>query len=456
MFRPSIQKTRILFIIAVINIIVYIIVSSSIVTNQSSDYNIKIESSQKMKNALSILKKYGRKYPFLSRDPFDNRLVFINTETSPLLTDIGKYEAKVTVLKPNFSALVVDKFTEAGLSEGDTIAISMTGSMPGANIAVLMACESMGLNYVTISSLGASSWGATDMALSWPKMEKILYDKNFISHVSNKFTYGGGADYLKKGTRYRKIYGGNQKRDILDSLMLSIYPDKNLDDLFVLHGLNNEEVINDSTGIVLKQSINKRLELYQNECSDKTLSCYKAYINIGGGVASFGFKGKNKLKEYYGFVRASKILEEIPKFEKRPSVISKFCESNISVINFTEIEKLIKGYDIAYFNSSVASDLDVMGNGKWDKEGFKWNQDLSGNSELFTDINNNNTWDEGEIFIDQDGLIDIGKGNLYYTKKFNMLIVWLGLLICLGGTTYIGFISYKQISRQMRDYDPNN
>ena len=54
MFRPSIQKTHILFIIAIINIIVYIIVSSSIVTNQSLDYNIKIESSQKMKNALSI------------------------------------------------------------------------------------------------------------------------------------------------------------------------------------------------------------------------------------------------------------------------------------------------------------------------------------------------------------------------------------------------------------------
>ena len=68
--------------------------------------------------------------------------------------------------------------------------------MPGANIAVLMACQSMELHYVNISSLGASSWGATDMNLSWPKMEKILYDKKLLKHVSNKFTYGGGADYL--------------------------------------------------------------------------------------------------------------------------------------------------------------------------------------------------------------------------------------------------------------------
>ena len=205
-----------------------------------------------MENALNVLKKYGRKYPFLSRDPFDTRLVFLNTETSPLLTDIGKYEAKSTVLKPNFSALIIDQFSKSGLNKGDTIAVSMTGSMPGAGIAVLMACEAMELEYILISSLGASSWGATDMNLSWPKMEKILYDNNLISKVSDKFTYGGGADYLKRGTRYRKIYGGESKRVSIDSLMISLYPNKTMDDLFILHGLSNDEVLNDSTEPFLK------------------------------------------------------------------------------------------------------------------------------------------------------------------------------------------------------------
>ena len=86
MFRPSIQKTRILVFLALINIVVYYFVSSSVVTFKSSDYELKIASSEKMENALNVLKKYGRKYPFLSRDPFDTRLVFLNTETSPLLT----------------------------------------------------------------------------------------------------------------------------------------------------------------------------------------------------------------------------------------------------------------------------------------------------------------------------------------------------------------------------------
>ena len=456
MFRPSIQKKRILVFLALINIIVYYFVSSSVVTFRASDYELKIASAEKMDSALNVLKKYGRKYPFLSRDPFDTRLVFLNTETSPLLTDIGKYEAKSTVLKPNFSALIIDQFSKSGLNKGDTIAVSMTGSMPGANIAVLMACEAMELEYILISSLGASSWGATDMNLSWPKMEKILYDNNLISKVSDKFTYGGGADYLKRGTRYRKIYGGESKRVSIDSLMISLYPNKTMDDLFILHGLSNDEVLNDSTGTILKTSINQRISFYEKSCSDGSLSCFDAYVNVGGGVASFGYKGKNKLKDNFGYVKANDVLDVLPSFEKRNSVMAKFAESNIPLINITEIEKLIKGTDIGYFNSPIIAELDQIGNGKWDKEGFKWSQNLNGSPELFVDLNQNSIWDEGEEYLDQDGLLDIGKGNLYNTKKFNMIVVWFGLMICLGSTIYIGFVSYQQISRQMRSYDPNS
>ena len=456
MFRPSIQKTRILVFLALINIIVYYFVSSSVVTFRASDYELKIASAEKMENALNVLKKYGRKYPFLSRDPFDTRLVFLNTETSPLLTDIGKYEAKSTVLKPNFSALIIDQFSKSGLNKGDTIAVSMTGSMPGANIAVLMACEAMELEYILISSLGASSWGATDMNLSWPKMEKILYDNNLISKVSDKFTYGGGADYLKRGTRYRKIYGGESKRVSIDSLMISLYPNKTMDDLFILHGLSNDEVLNDSTGTILKTSINQRISFYEKSCPDGSLSCFDAYVNVGGSVASFGYKGKNKLKDNFGYVKANDVLDILPSFEKRNSVMAKFSESNIPLINITEIEKLIKGTDIGYFNSPIIAELDQIGNGKWDKEGFKWSQNLNGSPEVFIDLNQNSIWDEGEEYLDQDGLLDIGKGNLYNTKKFNMIVVWFGLMICLGSTIYIGFVSYQQISRQMRSYDPNS
>ena len=229
------------------------------------------------------------------------------------------------------------------------------------------------------------------MNLSWPKMEKILYDNNLISKVSDKFTYGGGADYLKRGTRYRKIYGGDRKRVSIDSLMISLYPNKKMDDLFILYGLPNDEVLNDSTGTILKTSINQRISFYEKSCPDGSLSCFDAYVNVGGGVASFGYKGKNKLKDNFGYVKANDALDILPSFEKRNSVMAKFAESNIALINITEIEKLIKGTDIGYFNSSIIAELDQIGNGRWDKEGFKWSQNLNGSPEAFIDLNQNNS-----------------------------------------------------------------
>ena len=58
MFRPSIQKTRVLVVIAIINIFIYYFVSSSIVTDKASDYDLKIKSANKMKNALDEMKFY--------------------------------------------------------------------------------------------------------------------------------------------------------------------------------------------------------------------------------------------------------------------------------------------------------------------------------------------------------------------------------------------------------------
>ena len=152
MFRPSIQKVRFLFLIALVSVLLFYIIEKTVFFQKHDDYLLKVEAATKMEEALEILKnELGRNYEWSDRDPFDTRLLFYGY--SPLLTDIGKYQAKSTVLKPNFAALVVDEFTKAGLEEGDSIAISMTGSMPGANIAVLMACEAMKLNYVSISSL---------------------------------------------------------------------------------------------------------------------------------------------------------------------------------------------------------------------------------------------------------------------------------------------------------------
>ena len=181
-------------------------------------------------------------------------------------------------------------------------------------------------------------------------------------------------------------------------------------------------------------------------------------------MASFGYKGKKKMKDYYGFVDAGILKDVLPSSKSRnPSVMIKFSESNVPIINFIEIERLIKSNSskdnesasIAYFNQSFPEDLDLVGNGVWDEESYKWSEDLDVQAEDFTDMNGDQVWNNGEPFIDRDGMIDIGKGNLYYTKKFNMFIVWVAFLISASITMYVGFISYKQINKRMRDYNPD-
>ena len=548
MFRPSIQKTWVLVLLAIINIILFYIVSNTIIYKQREGYDLRVEAAEKMQNAITLLKnELGREFEWFDRDPFDTRLIF-NRRFSPLLTDIGKYQAKATVLKPNFAALVVDNLIKAGVQKGDTVAVSMTGSMPGANIAVLMACETMDLHYVSISSLGASEWGATAMHASWPLMEKILFDEKLISHTSNKFAYGGAADYVKRGNKSRQDYGGENQRFKLDSVMLTIYPEHSLSDLFTVFGLdsNNDQFsTNDKEYLMIGReyyalplSIARRLEVYDfggvsldnqkffsnaidsygkdrifisnisirtesdlknnrkkniyakvpealsallKVCNKRNLECleptpyekyvdlnqnnkydygeeyldinnngnrdfnnktlmnnkyrleikdslkqnydlspYKVYINIGGGVASFGYRNQEKFeKKGFGLLQSDEvinILNENNKKTYKRGVISQFAEANIPIINFIEIEKLLKNVDLNYFNRKVINDK--------------------------FDLNN-------------DNLIDIGKGNLYKVASYNLTIVWIALIISLSLIIYIGTISYKQINSRMKDYNPN-
>ena len=103
-------------------------------------------------------------------------------------------------------------------------------------------------------------------------MEKILFDEKIISHTSNKFAYGGAADYVKRGNKSRQDYGGKNQRFKLDSLMLTIYPEHSLSDLFTVFGLdsNNDQFSNNDKEYLmigreyyaLPLSIARRLEVY--------------------------------------------------------------------------------------------------------------------------------------------------------------------------------------------------
>ena len=101
----------------------------------------------------------------IENDPNETGLV--GSPFSLVTTDEGDLDAKLTTLDPNFAAAIVDLMSQINLLKNDTIAVLMTGSMPGANLAVLTACKALNIHPVAITSVGASQWGANHVYFTW-------------------------------------------------------------------------------------------------------------------------------------------------------------------------------------------------------------------------------------------------------------------------------------------------
>ena len=289
MFRPQIEKTHVLLILTFFSLSLVYFVQFNTIFVEKIGIEEKKKSTQIMEMALSTLKKEVKsryEAPILKDiDPNLTGLIFTRPN-SPMVTYSGDLESKQTVLKPNFAALMVDLFMKAGLERKDTIAVGMTGSMPGANIALYAACKAMDIIPIVISSVGASQYGATDSNFTWLDMEKILFDKKIISHKSIAASLGGKGDSYKKNEVSGTIYGGKDGRRLAKKAVLR-------------NGFISEI-----------KGMKARKEKFK-EFINGDLNKYAAYVNIGGGVSSI-------------------------------SIGRKFVDKNVLLMNIDKIPKLIK------------------------------------------------------------------------------------------------------------------
>ena len=74
-----------------------------------------------------------------------------------ITTTLGAIEAKRTTAWPDMGALCVRLLYEAGVRPGDRVAAGFSGSVPAMNLAVMAACQSMKVEVIPISSVGAST-----------------------------------------------------------------------------------------------------------------------------------------------------------------------------------------------------------------------------------------------------------------------------------------------------------
>jgi poly-gamma-glutamate system protein len=107
-----------------------------------------------------------------SVDP--NRTGLIGPEWSEIVTTIGDLTAKRTVTNPDFAAALARVLLSQRLPQGGAVALVLSGSFVGANIAAISAVEALGLRPVVVSSIGASMYGATDPEFTWLDMEAVV------------------------------------------------------------------------------------------------------------------------------------------------------------------------------------------------------------------------------------------------------------------------------------------
>ena len=311
--RHKLNKIKLL-VLALTGLLLYALAWWARESVPDPSYNLQEAAAQQAMAAFQAITSRstgGASLDSGANSPASDTTGLLGSETTPITTleDPAYLNAKLTSLNPNFAALLIKLLQEAGVHEGDAVAIGMTGSFPALNIAALIACQTLRAHALVITSLSASSWGANDPHWTWLDMESYLYDQGLIRFRSRAASLGGDDD---------------------DGQGLSEEGKQLLEEAIAR---NDIPILQEET---LAKNIEKRWQTYQRAARRPI----KVYINIGGGAASLG---NSKARE---FLRPG-LNWRVPAGSKRylpTGVAIRFMEHGVPVIHLAEIEELAKQY----------------------------------------------------------------------------------------------------------------
>lgn len=311
MYRPTIRSNFWLGVMAVCFIVLYYWTENSRETIRTADYTVKKTAGMIAAEALEVLQNNRLPGDAEQQEGLSDPLIFtmLGEKDSPITTDEGRIEDKITVLNPNFAALVVDMLGEAGVSKGDTVAVMLTGSLPGANIAVYSAARALDLHLVVITSVGSSWWGANSPDFTWLDMESVL-ERLFV-YKSLAASAGGSDDN-----------GGLRLSDLGRSL--------------IQEAVDRHAITYIHEGS-LSENIKARVKSFSRVLP---LRRYKAVINVGGGVAALGHRENSRLIP-------SGVNRHLPvKNYPNRGVIHHFSDAGVPVINVYNVSELARKYGL--------------------------------------------------------------------------------------------------------------
>lgn len=249
----------------------------------------------------------------LADDVLDpNQTGVIGVEFSTITSTVGSLKAKRTAANPDFAAYIVRELIDHELTSDDTVLITMTGSFPGVNLAVLVGLETLGIPSVRISSLGASSYGANQESFAWLDMEDVLYVERKLNQRSDYVTLGGTGDV-----------GGGLPEDGKWRLR------RTAERL----GYNVVE-----SGSLRRQSALRRKLLGSPQK-------YKLLINIGGNQAMLG-KSKHGRELPGGWIVPKEFTYRNGEDSSLAGILFDFLAEDVPVLNLLHIEDVAKSAGI--------------------------------------------------------------------------------------------------------------
>lgn len=311
MYQFSSKSKLVLSALTILSLVAFITVEYTKVDVKRKWYDQKLEASILAKKAASYLKEIRLQSGiFIDAINDPNETALIGQDITQITTDRGYIDSKLTSINPNFAAVIVEMLKEVGVKNNDVVAVSFTGSLPGLNIAVLAALQTLRLKPVIITSVGASNWGANDPYFTWLDMENTLFDAGIFKFKSVAASIGGGLD---KGRGLSP-----EGRELIEDAI------KRTDAIFI-----NEEF--------LENSINKRIDIYNKH---KINNSIKVYINVGGGIASLGSTENTQ------FIPTG-LIESLP-LKNFPSngVLIEMAKEKIPVIHLLNVTELATTYGL--------------------------------------------------------------------------------------------------------------
>lgn len=269
-------------------------------------YDLQIEAANKVNEAYGILKAKRDELNIpidLSVDPLETGVIgtYSPTVGSSITTTLGSLSAKQTSTNPNFVALIMDYFQKLEIKANESVAVNFSSSFPALNIMTLIALDTLEIDYLVMSSIGSSTYGANIVEFTYLKMEEELYLKGLIKNKTEVMSLGGVNDVLE---------------------------DIEFNDEGFSDSLYNEySHIQQIKETDFYQNVMYRFNYYNDN-----LRNIKAFVNVGGNISGMG----QKISNYENGLLRPKSY----KIDSKSGLIERFLNSGVSVINLLNINDL--------------------------------------------------------------------------------------------------------------------